>query len=142
MAFVIAKNSNSAVGVVDAAAAEQDLTSNWVTGGPQLSVNSVDVTTIADNGVKRKIGLQDHSWSMTFLYDNAANKSWAVFKARWAEDTPRNVVFYPEGNTTGKPRITISALVTGLNPGISVGDKLGLEASFESDGVATIDTVP
>jgi len=141
MAFTIAKGANAEVKIIDSGAGERDLTDNWVSGGPTLNVNSVDVTSVSDSGMKRKLGLQDHSFSMTFLYDSAANKSWAVFKDRWAEDTVRNILFYPEKDTSGKPQITIPVLVTQLSLPMTVGDKLVIEVSFESDGTVTIDTV-
>ena len=141
MAFFIAKNGAAEVKVIDSGAVERDLTDNWLSGGPTLNVNAVDVTTVADNGVKRKVGLQDHSCSMSFLYDSAANKSWAVFSTRWAEDTVRNILFYPEADSSGKPQITVPHLVTSLGLPVTVGDKEVIEVGFESDGTVTIDTV-
>lgn len=141
MAFTVAKGSNAEHKVIDSGDVERDLTDNWVSGGPTLNVNSVDVTTIADSGVKREIGLQDHTFSVTYMYDNATNKSWDVFSGLFAEGTARNILFYPEGDSGGNPQITIPVHVTGISPTFSVGERVAIEVSYESSGVVTIDTV-
>ncbi len=49
--------------------------------------------------------------------------------------------WYPQGNSTGKPKHAVSAMVTSRKRGLKVGDKVALTAELQFTGAVTTTTV-
>ena len=137
MAFVIAKGSASEIKAVDATGTK-NLTAWWIDGSPEISDDVVDVTTIADLGHRNNRGLQNASISMTFMYDSTATGPYHHASARRAEDTARNVIFYPGGTASGQAIITVGAKLSGVSFGMAVGDRVTMALTWVLDGTGTV----
>lgn len=143
MAFTILKGSGAKVFVTDSGATSREMTSYWLSGGPSLNIDLVDVTALADSAQAMSVGLARHNWTMEFLWDDTATTgSWAVLNGRLGEDTARNVIFHPAGNASGKPRITIPVKMASLSFAGGVGEALKISVEWQQSGAATIDTNP
>ena len=140
MAFVIAKGSGAEVKAVDATGTK-NLTAWWIDGAPEISDDVVDVTTIADGGHRNNRGLQNATISMTFLHDATATGPYHHASARRAEDTARNLIFYPGGTASGAAIITLPVKLMGVSFGMSVGDRVTQTMNWVLDGTVTVSVV-
>ncbi len=140
MPFVIAKGSNSEFKAVDGTGTK-NLTAWWIDGAPEIADETVDVTTIADNGRRNNRGLQNANMSMNFLFDSTATGPYHHGSVRRAEDVARNIIFYPGGTASGEAIITIPTKLTGISWGVTVGDRVTQSFTWALDGTITVGTV-
>lgn len=78
--------------------------------------------------MERLIGLGDGSFTLTGVFNAAANKSFDVFKTRTGT---RTVDYKIGGNTTGTPYLTMEMLVTGFSTTHASDGSLNFTAGLE-----------
>ena len=87
--------------------------SNDVTGlGVNIAQNLIDITGIDKSAMERLIALGDGSFTVSGVFNSAANMSHAVFSTRTGT---RTVDYKIGGNTQGNPYLTMECLVDGYN---------------------------
>lgn len=87
--------------------------SNDVTGlGVNIAQNLIDITGIDKSAMERLIALGDGSFTVSGVFNAAANMSHAVFSTRTGT---RTVDYKIGGNTQGNPYLTMECLVDGYN---------------------------
>ena len=83
--------------------------SNDVTGlGVNIGQNLIDITGIDKSAMERLIALGDGSFTVSGVFNSAANMSHDVFKTRTGT---RTVDYKVAGNTQGNPYLTMECLV-------------------------------
>lgn len=108
--------------------------------------DSHDTSGYGDDGHTFGGGLTNGTFTMSGVYDNTVTTgNIAVLEAAW-EDTDNDegaleIVRYPEGNTSGKPKQTFTAVMTGLDQSDPVDDMVQWTANFQISGSVTPGTV-
>ncbi len=112
----------------------QDLSAHAKVSNVTLAAQTVDATTFADSGVKRKVGLKDHSFRLECLFDSTALKSHAALKDLLA--TQRIVSVYPDGDVAASEGIVLNeAHAEQYELPASVGELVPANASIVQSGV-------
>lgn len=138
MAYAIGKNAvfkldNAAGTLVDLSQDVQDI-------GPTWEVENLDVTTLGQAGRKNLNGLENHSFSVTYLYDRTAARAYLHNRAIFNHANTQTFEIYPEGTTTGYPKDSGECRVTRISNPIAVGDVMKFTVDYKVDGVITLGT--
>lgn len=88
------------------------------------------------NGTKKMPGIKDATGSINFYYD-PADAAQNVIK----NGATVSLTLYPQGNETGKTKLELNAIISGLTLPVDVEGFVQRSASFEMDGELTESTV-
>ncbi len=87
---------------------------------------SQDISSINLSGMKRLLLRSDVKISATFVFDDGANLSWAVFKTSATDDGSRTVVIVHSGNT-----FTAECILTDTNWQFGADGSLTISVTLE-----------
>ena len=90
----------------------RDISSDVTGLGVNIAQNLIDITGIDKSAMERLIALGDGSFTVSGVFNSAANMSHAVFSTRTGT---RTVDYKIGGNTQGNPYLTMECLVDGYN---------------------------
>ncbi len=90
----------------------KDISNDVTSLGVNVGQNLVDITGIDKSAMERLIALGDGSFTVTGVFNSAANMSHAVFSVRTGT---RTVDYKIGGNTSGNPYLTMECLVDSYN---------------------------
>ena len=118
-------------------------------GHPEITSDTVDITTFNDNSHRNRRGLEQTNFEWTGLFDSTANASYPAVKDLFGdgtgEATARVVSYYPEGTSAGapiglaRPGIGLSsARAFNLSESGGAGDVLELSGNITQDGTADL----
>jgi hypothetical protein len=138
MAYAIGKNAvfkfdNSAGTLVDLSQDVQEINPSW-------EVENLDVTTLGQAGRKNLNGLENHSFSVTYVYDRTAARAYLHNRAIFNHANTQTFEIYPEGTTAGYPKDTGEARVTKIGAPIQVGEVMKFTVDYKVDGAITLGT--
>lgn len=112
---------------------------NLSSGIDEMSINRkldlADVTTFGDNDKSYLVGLRDATISFS---GNFASTHAEVLDGIFGHTTNPGFEFSPDGSTAaGRHLLTGTGMLTSLNYGASVGDKVTVSAEFQISGAVT-----
>lgn len=111
---------------------------NQVTGLPGARALS-EVTAFTDQGTKSIPGLANVTFSIAGHFDATATTGiFTVLNSLRTATATASFAYGPEGNTTGRVKITGECWLTELTVDASVSDRVPISASFQVDGVPTV----
>jgi len=104
-------------------------------GGRGLS----EVTAFGDQGTKSLPGLANVSFSIAGHFDATATTGiFVVLNSLRTSTSTATFNYGPEGNTTGRVKITGECWLTDLSVDAVVSDRVPIAASFQVDGVPAV----
>lgn len=102
------------------------------------AAEQIDDTAMGDTNKTSKAGLPSASGTIEVHYDQADSVQESMTPAANGV-----LILYPDGNTTGKPRITLTVQVTGRATSGSIDEILPQSFNYAiSSGAVVRDTVP
>lgn len=136
---VVLKGSAAEIAFVNSvASATTNLTSLWVSGHPGVSYDTVDVVAMGDAGHRNRQGLETADLSFSFLYSSGAVESYSVMASLYASTSARNIVYSPDGTSSGSPKWLIPARLFEMSFDGSPGDVQTVNVTFQIDGTSTL----
>ncbi len=90
----------------------KDISNDVTNLGVNVAQALIDITGIDKSSAERLIGLGDGGFTVSGVYNSAANMSHDVFKVRTGT---RTVTYAIGGNTSGNPVLTMECLVDSYN---------------------------
>ncbi len=135
MAFVAGKNSvfkldNSGGSITDLSSYITDVSVDF-------GDDTAETTAYGDTSKEYILTLADGSLSVTALFDATLL---AHLGAVRGSSSTLSYEFYPDGTTSGKPKINGECILTSMSPGSSVGGTATLNFALQCSGAQTIGT--
>lgn len=107
-------------------------------GGDDLSFNSAvdtaEVTSFGDGDRAYLAGLRNHDMSFSGHFSSTHYDKLAPMLGHSTDTT---FIYGPAGDTTGYIKLTGKAIVTGVDVGSPVGDKVSMSVNMQVTGVVT-----
>jgi hypothetical protein len=125
------KLDNSAGTLVDLSQDVEEINPSW-------EVENLDVTTLGQTGRKNINGLENHSFSVTYVYDRTAARAYLHNRAIFNNANTQTFEIYPEGTTSTYPKDTGECRVTKITPPIKVGDVMKFTVDYKVDGAISL----
>jgi hypothetical protein len=102
------------------------------------TADSHDTTTFGQDAKTYQTGLLDATASVEGFYDSTAMTGpAALFRAIMAAGDSVELVYTPEGSTTGKPEATVQVIVTSYEESSAVADMVMFSADLQCTGDIT-----
>ena len=117
----------------------QDISDALNESSTEQSVDTAETTAFGDTAKAYIAGLEDGTISFSGHFNASANKVHDVLK-----DIKRKIVdfeFLPEGDTSGKVKLSGTAILTSYSVNATVSDKVSVSGSFQITGGVTEGTV-
>jgi hypothetical protein len=117
-----------------------DLSQDVLEFNPTWEVENHDATTLGQAGRKNINGLENHSFSVVYLYDRTAARAYlhnrAIFNI--SGGATQTFEWYPEGTTSGYPKDTGECRVTKIGAPVKVGDVMQFTVDYKVDGAISL----
>ena len=99
-----------------------------------------DITAAGDSGHKTIIGLQNATITLECVFDDTADKAWAVISNFAADTATRTFSYGPAGNTSGYAKLTGECRISKCSLPGKVTDPLIFTAELKVDGAVSVTT--
>lgn len=129
MAFIHGKNAEVTV-------ATQDISQYLDSADLSIDVDSADASTFGNDWKANKIGQAGAKLDLGGKYDSTATTG-PIDVLDALRTAAAEVVFYPQGNTTGRHSYTGNFILTSLATSAPVGGIVAFKASLMADGTVT-----
>lgn len=100
----------------------------------ERSVETAETTVYGDSDKRYLAGLRDATFSLKGNFSSTHEKK---FTAMLGNSTGGYLIYAPESTTSGRRKFKGSVIITSLNVGSPIGDKVGLETELQWSGAIT-----
>ncbi len=105
-----------------------------------VAASTIDVSVLSTEWGSNIVGTKSGSGSFTVLVDSEDTVLSTLETAMFA-GAALDFAFYPQGKTSGKPKLTFKAYLSAYNTSAAVNAALSIAISYVVDGAVTSGTV-
>lgn len=123
--------------ITDAGAVLRDISAQLTSSGFDFNSDVAEISGLGSTDKSYVAGLNDATCALDGILD--ATTDGYLFGIRGLS---KAFEYYPQGNSTGKPKYTGSGILTGYSPNTPIGDAGKFTAAFQVTGAVARALVP